>query len=74
MGVARVIKLVMLRIGIALVLLSSCAASLPARIQCRVEALDGLPRDPMQVTLGHTVQVVERLRACDARETDGGVQ
>ena len=35
-------------------------------VQCRVEAVEFLPRDPAQLTAGDVTDLVGRLRACDA--------
>ena len=42
------------------------AGCVPGALQCRLDALAALPDDPMQVTVFDTVDMVARLRACQA--------
>jgi hypothetical protein len=52
---------------LAALFLSGCAASqVPALVQCKLDALRVLPKDPMQVTFADGVDLVERIQACEA--------
>lgn len=47
--------------------LSACGTAVtPQLVQCKLEALKVLPRDPMMVTPYDAVDVVNRLNACEA--------
>lgn len=41
-------------------------------VQCKLDALKVLPRDPGQATVYDAVDVIERVNACHRIETDGG--
>ena len=61
-----------LLVGLALAALMGCASSQSSRlVQCKLDALKILPDDPMQVTFADGVDLVERIKACEA-EPDAG--
>lgn len=50
----------------------ACGAATPTRIQCTLDALKPLPRDPMQITPYDAVDLVNRLNSCEAKPQDAG--
>jgi len=66
--------LALLAFGALLLTLSGCGAALtPQLVECKLNALKILPKDPMQVTFADGVDLVERLNACEAA-SDGGAR
>lgn len=50
-------------------------ATLPSKArlaECKLDALRVLPADPEQATVADARDVIQRLRACNASEQDGG--
>lgn len=60
--------------GFALVCLFGCsvAGTLPQSVQCRLNALTVLPKDPKMATVADAIDVVNRVKACDAAPADAG--
>jgi hypothetical protein len=56
-------------VALSLLVLEGTGCGSVTVAQCRVSAVRFLPDDPMQVTVFDTVDLVERLRACDAAPT-----
>jgi hypothetical protein len=54
-------------VALGLLVLEGTGCGSATAVQCRVEAVRFLPDDPMQVTVFDTVDLVERLKACDGR-------
>lgn len=57
----------LLAFGALNLFLNGCGAAVtPQLVECKLNALKILPRDPMQVTFADGVDLVERLNACEA--------
>jgi hypothetical protein len=56
--------------------LACSGSTLNARLRCHLDALEILPSDPLMATVYDAVDVIERVKACDAAlgpvTTDGG--
>ena len=48
------------------------SANLPAVIQCQLDALKVLPKDPAMATPYDAVDIIHRIRACKREFPDGG--
>jgi len=64
----------LLAFGALSVFLNGCGASVtPQLVECKLNALRILPKDPMQVTFADGVDLVERINACEREAAaDGG--
>lgn len=58
---------------LALLLLAGCGSGLAGSVQCRLDALRGLPDDPLQITVFDAIDLGHRLHSCRT-QADGGAQ